>query len=430
MDLFKKMQGDFGLTLSEKLRPKSLNDLKGQKRIFSENSELRKMIEKGQVPNLILWGPPGTGKTSFAKTISEHSNHNFIEMNAIEAGAKSLREAGLAGSDRRIQQQQRTILFVDEIHRLNKGQQDVLLPFIEKGDLILIGATTENPSYELNKALLSRCRLVVFQKLELTDLTEIFDRAAELTHIDFRQKLTSDAYKTLLEMSDGDARRLINSLELIQQVQSSEPINRENLIEILQAPGQSYDKNSEMHYDLVSAMIKSVRGSDPDAALYYMVRMLEGGEDPVFICRRLIVLASEDIGNADPRALTMATSCLVAVENIGLPEATIPLAQVILYLASCPKSNRAYMALNAAQDFVQNTRSLSVPLKLRSSQTTLSKGLGFGRDYLYPHNYPKSWVDENYWPNEISPQEFYKPTNHGFEKNIQDYLSWLKKEKK
>lgn len=427
MDLFQKMQGDFGLTLSEQLRPKSLGDLKGQKKILSEKAQLRQMIEKGQIPNLILWGPPGTGKTSFAKALSEKTSAHFVELNAIEAGAKALREAGVAGAERRVVNQQKTLLFVDEIHRLNKGQQDVLLPFIEKGDLILIGATTENPSYELNKALLSRCRLVVFEKLSLQDLEEIFDRASEITGTNFRAALSAEAFQALLEISDGDARRLINSLELLRQVKTAHPLTREQLTETLQAPGLSYDKNSEMHYDLVSALIKSVRGSDPDAALYYMIRMLEGGEDPVFICRRLIILASEDIGNADPRALTLAVSCLAAVETIGLPEATIPLSQTIIYLATCPKSNKAYMAMKAAQDFVRKTRSLPVPLKLRSSKTELSKTIGYGKEYIYPHEQPRAWVDENYWPEEITPQTFYQPSTRGFEKNITEYQNWLKK---
>ncbi len=427
MDLFKSMQGNFGLTLSEQLRPKSLGDLKGQKKILSPNSQLRKMIEKGQIPNLILWGPPGTGKTTFAKALSEKTNAFFVEMNAVDAGAKALREAGVAGAERRITQQQKTLLFVDEIHRLNKGQQDVLLPFIEKGDLILVGATTENPSYELNKALLSRSRLVVFEKLTFEDLEQILDRAAHITGTVFRDLLTEDAFKALLELADGDARRLINSLEILQQAQFTELLTRTQLTEVLQAPGLSYDKDSEMHYDLISAMIKSVRGSDPDAALYYMTRMLEGGEDPIFICRRLIILASEDIGNADPRALTLATSCLAAVEAIGLPEATIPLSQTLLYLATCPKSNKAYMAMKAAQEFVQKTRSTPVPLKLRSSKTSMSKSLGYGKDYQYPHDFPRAWLEENYWPDELEPQKFYEPSSRGFEKNIVDYQNWLKK---
>lgn len=429
MDLFQKMQGDFGLTLSEQLRPKSFSELKGQKKILSEKAQLRQMIEKGQIPNLILWGPPGTGKTSFAKALSEKTSAHFVEMNAIEAGAKALREAGIAGAERRVANQQKTLLFVDEIHRLNKGQQDVLLPFIEKGDLILIGATTENPSYELNKALLSRCRLVVFEKLSFQDLEEIFDRASEITGKNFRQILSEEAFKALLELADGDARRLINSLEILLQTNATQPLTREQLSETLQAPGLSYDKSSEMHYDLVSALIKSVRGSDPDAALYYMIRMLEGGEDPVFICRRLIILASEDIGNADPRALNLAVSCLSAVEAIGLPEATIPLSQTVLYLATCPKSNKAYKAMKAAQDFVRKTRSLPVPLKLRSSKTELSKSLGYGKEYIYPHDHPQAWVDENYWPEEIKPQSFYQPSTRGFEKNIIEYQNWLRKRK-
>jgi len=429
MDLFSHMQGDFGLTLSEQLRPKSLNEIRGQKKLLSSKSQIRQLIEKGQIPNLILWGPPGTGKTSFAKALSSKTAAHFIEMNAVDAGSKALREAGVAGAERRVVHQQKTILFVDEIHRLNKGQQDVLLPFIEKGDLILVGATTENPSYELNKALLSRCRLLVFEKLSSQDLEEILDRAAEIIGFNFRERLSDDALKALFELADGDARRLINSLELIYNTPKGDPFSREALIELLQAPGLSYDKDSEMHYDLVSALIKSIRGSDPDAALYYMVRMLEGGEDPVFICRRLIILASEDVGNADPRALTLATSCLQAVEAVGLPEGAIPLSQTVLYLSTCPKSNRSYMALKAAQEYVQKTRSASVPLRLRSSKTEMSKSLGYGKDYRYPHSHPNAWVEQNYWPEELEPQKFYEPSPRGFEKNITEYQNWVKRKK-
>lgn len=429
MDLFQNSAQEFGLTLSEKLRPKDLDQIKGQKTLLSSQSALRRLIEAGQIPNLILWGPPGTGKTTLALAISQFSKAQFIQMNAVESGAKSLREAGQEGQNRRILHQQKTILFIDEIHRLNKSQQDVLLPYIEKGDLILIGATTENPSYELNKAVLSRCRVVVFERLSREDLLEIIQQAAVQTQIPFVNLLKSESLDYLIESSDGDARRLINSLEILANSYShpgNEPMGLEALKNLLNTPGLSYDKNSEFHYDLISAFIKSVRGSDPDAALYYLVRMLEGGEDPIFICRRLIILASEDIGNAEPHALSMATSALHALESIGLPEGALVLSQVTTYLATCPKSNASYLALKKAQEFVRKTRSAPVPLALRSSKTELSKNLGYGKDYEYPHNLPKAWSEQNYWPEEMTPQKFYEPSPRGFEKKIREYQSWVK----
>lgn len=442
MDLFSAAQSQTSAPLSEVLRPKNLDEIIGQEKTIGPRSKLGQMLRKGMVPSLIVWGPPGTGKTTFALALAQHIQAHFVNLNAVDSGAKALREVGEAGRERRLQYNQKTLLFVDEIHRFNKGQQDVLLPYVEKGDLILIGATTENPSYELNKALLSRSRVVVFERLTTDQLQTIVDKVCRFYEVTCENLLKLEARKNLLEIADGDARRLINSLEIIfdyyrfekspdsQVEQPSFPLDLESLRELLQMSPLGYDKSSEMHYDVISAFIKSVRGSDPDAAIYYMARMLEGGEDPVFIARRLIILASEDIGNADPRGLSLAVAGLQAVEAIGLPEAAITLAQVTTYLASCPKSNRSYMALNDAREIVKETKTLPIPLHLRSSKTALSKELGYGQEYKYPHNFENAWVEQSYLPEGLEDKRFYDPSTRGFEKSLKEYLQWVRKEKK
>lgn len=442
MDLFTASQSPTSAPLSEVLRPKNLDEIIGQEKTIGPRSKLGQMLRKGMVPSLIIWGPPGTGKTTFALALAQHIQAHFVNLNAVDTGAKALREVGEAGRERRLQYNQKTLLFVDEIHRFNKGQQDVLLPYVEKGDLVLIGATTENPSYELNKALLSRSRVVVFERLTTEQLQIIVDKVCRFYEVTCESLLKPEARKNLLEIADGDARRLINSLEIIfdyyrfekspdaQVEQPSFPLDLESLRELLQMSPLGYDKSSEMHYDVISAFIKSVRGSDPDAAIYYMARMLEGGEDPVFIARRLIILASEDIGNADPRGLSLAVAGLQAVEAIGLPEAAITLAQVTTYLASCPKSNRSYMALNEAREIVKETKTLPIPLHLRSSKTSLSRELGYGKEYKYPHNFENAWVEQAYLPEGLQDKTFYDPSTRGFEKTLREYLQWVKKSKK
>jgi len=441
MDLFSAAQTPQSAPLSEVLRPKNLDEIIGQEKSIGPRSKLGQMLRKGLIPSLIVWGPPGTGKTTFAFALAQHIQASFVNLNAVDSGVKALREVGEAGRERRLQYNQKTLLFVDEIHRFNKGQQDVLLPYVEKGDLILIGATTENPSYELNKALLSRSRVVVFERLTTDQLQMIVDKVCRFYEVTCQQILKPESQKNLLEIADGDARRLINSLEIIfdyyrfekspdsQVEHPSFPLDLEAVRELLQMSPLGYDKSSEMHYDVISAFIKSVRGSDPDAALYYMARMIEGGEDPVFIARRLIILASEDIGNADPRGLSLAVAGLQAVEAIGLPEAAITLAQVTTYLASCPKSNCSYMALHEAREAVKETKTLPIPLHLRSSKTSLSKEMGYGKDYKYPHNFENAWVEQSYLPEELKNKVFYEPSNRGFEKTLKEYLQWVKKTK-
>lgn len=413
--------------LAEKLRPTQLQQLMGVERLMKRNPWLKSFLDKKFLPSLILWGPPGTGKTSLALILSQHSGQKMISINAVETGAKELKQIGEDSRNTLRLEGKRTLLFVDEIHRLNKSQQDVLLPFVEKGEVTLIGATTENPSYEINRALLSRCRLVVVERLMAEDLKQILSQAIGL----YKMQLTEDSIAGLVTYADGDARRLLNAIEILGNASAGDDTNIniwtwEQVQDILFDKTLAYDKNSDLHYDLVSAMIKSLRGSDPDAAMYYFVRMLEGGEDPKFIARRLIIFASEDVGNADPKAMGVAADGFQAFEKIGLPEGAICLAQVVTYLATAPKSNRSYKSLRAAQEFVRQTGSLPVPLKLRSSQTSAMKALGYGQGYKYPHDFPKAFVDENYWPEGTTPQKFYEPKEFAYEKHIVEYLKWLK----
>ncbi|MCM2281622.1 MAG: replication-associated recombination protein A [Bdellovibrionaceae bacterium] len=418
--------------LAERLRPKTLEDMLGQPKILGERSTWRRLIEAGSVPSLILWGPPGCGKTTFALLLAKRVDAEFVVRNAVDTGAKALRELGEAAYRRRLEHRRKTLLFIDEIHRLNKAQQDVLLPFVERGDLTLVGATTENPSYEINNALLSRCRVLVFERLDESDLQKLIDRAAATRELDPTVLLTDESRARLIELSDGDARKLINMMELLLEARVAAgeswvgPLDPVALAQILDVPSLRYDRNSDEHYDTISAFIKSVRGSDPNAAVYYLARMISGGEDPVFIARRLVILASEDVGNADPRAISVAVAGLQAVELVGWPEAAITLAQVTTYLASAPKSNRAYVAFQEAQAEVARSGTLPIPLSLRSAKTSLMKQMGYGRGYKYSHEGPKGYVPQVFLPEEIQGKVFYDPTDRGFEKNIRQYLEWMK----
>lgn len=432
MDLFSAQENSTShAPLAAKLRPKDLSVFLGQKKFFNKYSSLLQKFQQGHLLSLILWGPPGCGKTSFVKALtSELKGLNVLEENAIDLGAKKMKEIGESARYQHRTQGQQTLLFIDEIHRLTRSQQDVLLPFVEAGDLVLIGATTENPSYELNSALMSRCRLVVFEALDENAMKTLIARACDSVSLKPSQLMTEDFEKKLILSSSGDGRRLLNTMEELLLLRSTQPqifpLQAEDFEKYHFHQGIRYDKDRDEHYDVISAFIKSIRGSDADAAIYYLARMLEGGEDPVFIARRLVILASEDVGNADPQALTLAISGFKAVEVIGLPEARINLAQVVTYLACAPKSNRSYLAINKAQELVKKQGALPVPLSLRSAQTALSKSIGYGKDYQYSHEGPKGWVEQQFLPDQIKNEKFYEPSERGFEKRIREFLAWLK----
>ncbi|MBC7419537.1 MAG: replication-associated recombination protein A [Bdellovibrio sp.] len=423
MDLFESSADLSIRPLAEKLRPKHISEVIGQDHILGANKPIGQLLRAGRLLNLIVTGPPGTGKTSFARALAQTAKAQFISMNAVDAGVKDLKLAGEQGKARLLQQSEKTLLFVDEIHRFNKSQQDVLLPFIERGELYLVGATTEHPSYELNRALISRCQVVQFKRLEKESFYQLFERAEKFENLKKENLLDDTAFETLVQLADGDGRRFLNLLESIVELykinQTSFPMGIEQLEELISHRVIAYDKSSDQHYDCISAFIKSVRGSDADAALYYMARMLAGGEDPVFIARRLVILASEDVGNAEPRGLPLAIAGLQAVEAIGMPECAINLAQVVTFLASSPKSNRSYNAWNQAKEFVNVTGSPELPESLKSA----NKSSG---EYIYPHEFEKAYVAQNYWPPTIKPQKFYEPSQRGQEKLITDYLKWLK----
>lgn len=410
--------------LAERLRPKTVAEVVGQDHILSEKQPLGKLLKSGHLMNLIITGPPGTGKTSFARAMAGTGKANFISMNAVDAGVKDLKQAGEEGKRKLSEQAEKTVLFVDEIHRFNKSQQDVLLPFIERGELYLVGATTEHPSYELNRALLSRCQVIEFKRLERDSFQKLAKKIFQEEKTEIKDLLHDEAFEFLIGLADGDGRKFFNylesAIELFKISKDNFPLNKDTLFQLVGSKVLAYDKKSDQHYDCISAFIKSVRGSDANAALYYMARMLAGGEDPVFIARRLVILASEDVGNAEPRALPLAIAGLQAVEAIGLPECAINLSQVVTFLASCPKSNRSYVAWNRAKTFVAETGSVDLPDLLKSSM----KNSG---EYRYPHDSEKAYLEQNYWPKSLDAQNFYEPSGRGHEKIINEYLAWLKR---
>lgn len=446
MDLFQAAQssaGSPGVPLAELARPRQFDDLLGQRQAVGGVVDWRRLAREGRLPSLILWGPPGTGKTSFALLLAAEAAADVESLNAIDLGAKALRELGEVARRKRLEIGRRTIAFIDEIHRLNKAQQDVLLPFLEKGDVTLIGATTENPSYELNPALMSRARLIVFDRLDGETLRRVAHRSADAAGVLLADLLTEGALNRLVEFSDGDARSMINRIEALASLKSHSafsvddaaspapdlefPLEADQLSDALGERALRYDKTADAHHDSISAFIKSVRGSDPDAAIYYLARMLKGGEDPRFIARRLIILASEDVGNADPRGLSVAVAGMQAVEMVGLPEAAISLAQVTTYLAAAPKSNASYLALRAAEAEVERSGSLPVPLALRSSKAAAMKKLGYGAGYSYSHDGAKGFVEQSFLPTELKDARYYLPVERGFEKNVREYLAWVRK---
>ncbi len=423
-----------GIPLAERLRPRVLDDVVGQDHLLGPDGPLRGWIAAGRLPSCVLWGPPGVGKTTLARLLAEAAGAQFAPVSGVEVGVKEMR-AVIADADRGRRTGQRTVLFVDEIHRLNRAQQDALLPHVEAGRVTLIGATTENPSFEVIGPLLSRARVFTLKRLDRKDLERIVDRALA----DSERGLGADPPEVagatraaIAEAADGDARRALGLLETAADLARSRAKGDAGRIDaelLQQAAGKRllfHDRDREEHYNVVSALIKSLRASDPDAALYYLARMLDAGEDPLFIARRLVIFASEDVGNADLRALPLATSTFLAVERVGLPEGRIPLAQATSFLACAPKSNAAYAALGRAQRAVSETGSLPVPLHLRNAPTALMKREGYGRDYVYAHDREDAFVEASNLPPELADRRFYEPTERGDEAALSERLGALR----
>lgn len=416
--------------LAERMRPKSLEDYIGQQHLVGPGKVLRKMIDSGVVSSFILWGPPGVGKTTLAMIIAEQLKRPFYVLSAVSSGVKDVREVIQKAEGQRFFNTPNPILFIDEIHRFSKAQQDSLLAAVEKGIVTLIGATTENPSFEVISPLLSRCQVYVLKSQEKKDLEDLIDRAVTKDYYLSKRNITVKEKEAMISYSGGDARKLLNILELVVNglgegdiVIDNEAVHRE-----LHENPLMYDKDGEQHYDIVSAMIKSIRGGDPNAAVYWMARMLQGGEDPKFIARRLIISAAEDIGLANPNAILIANTCFEVVHKIGMPEARIPLSECVIYLATSPKSNSAYLAIDAAIATVKQTGNSPVPLHLRNAPTKLMKDLNYGQDYKYPHDYPGNFVEQPYLPDELKEKKFYQPQQNAQEVKILERLKvWWRK---
>ena len=412
--------------LAERMRPTNLDQLVGQEHLVGPQGILRRSIDSGRVPSMIFWGPPGTGKTTLANIIANQVKQPFQSLSAISAGVKEVREV-----IQKVRPGSKTILFIDEIHRFNKAQQDALLGAVEKGIITLIGATTENPSFEVNAALLSRSQVYTLNALTKEHLQAIVSQALEQDHEMKKLKVTLKETEALFNLSGGDARKLLNLLEqvVLSQNQSNVTLTNELVTEVAQRKTVLYDKKGEMHYDIISAFIKSIRGSDPNAAVYYLARMIEGGEDVKFIARRLVILASEDIGNANPTALVLATNAFQAVNMIGYPESRIILSQCVTYLASSPKSNASYEAINQAQAEVQRSGDLPVPMAIRNAPTKLMKDSGYGEGYKYAHAYEGNFAAMEFLPDAIAHTKFYEPGKNVREEELRKYLRSRWKEK-
>jgi putative ATPase len=422
--------------LAERMRPRSLDEFVGQEHLLAPGKLVREMVEAGKLLSLILWGPPGSGKTTLALLLARSAGANCVHFSAVTSGVKDLKKL-IQEAEALHRLGKVTVLFVDEIHHFNKAQQDLFLPYVERGTIILIGATTENPSFEVIAPLLSRCQVLVLQPLSAAEVGMIIDRA-----LSDQQRgigawglaLAVKAREFMIDQSQGDCRVALNALEsaaiLARKDKSAKTIETSHLQEALQKKPLQYDKAGEEHYNVISAFIKSLRGSDPDAALYWLMRMIEAGEDPLFIARRMIIFASEDIGNADPQALQVAVAAKDAVHFVGLPEGRIPLAQAVTYLASAPKSNASYKAMLAAAEDVAEKGALPVPLHLRNAPTALMEKLGYGKDYKYAHNFPGHIVDQAHLPKELSGKKYYAPSQSGYEKEISERLrAWERKKK-
>lgn len=436
MDLFEfsmEKKLDKIAPLAERMRPETLDEFVGQNHILDNDKFLYRAIKADTISSIILYGPPGTGKTTLAKIIANTTNKYFEQLSAVTSGVKDLREVIKKAEDRLSIESIRTILFIDEIHRFNKSQQDALLPFVENGVIILIGATTENPYFEVNKALISRSMVFELKPINKDDMKKVIDRALKDKNRglgNYNVNIDESALEHLVNISNGDARVALNGLEVSVLTTPKDKNGTINITvdiieECIQKKYMKYDKNGDEHYDTVSAFIKSMRGSDPDATLYWLGRMIYAGEDPKFIARRIIICASEDVGNADPNALNVAVSAFNALEIIGMPEGRIPLAQAAVYVACAPKSNSCYVGINKAIEDVKNKEALPVPLHLKDTSYYGSKKLGRGKGYKYPHNYPNSYVEQDYFPKDMEKVKYYTPTSNGYERIIKEYLDKL-----
>jgi putative ATPase len=416
--------------LAERIRPRSLDELAGQQHLAGKGSILRTSIENGKIPSMILWGPPGTGKTTIANIIANTLNVPFFTLSAISSGVKDVREVIEEAKSIPAANGPGPILFIDEIHRFNKGQQDALLGAVEKGIITLIGATTENPSFEVNSALLSRCQVYVLRALDEKDLVQLLHTAIQKDEILKKKKIELKETAALINISGGDARKLLNLLEIVCDASGKNIVITDDMVmDIAQKKIALYDKSGEQHYDIISAFIKSIRGSDPNAAVYWLARMIEGGEDVKFIARRLLILASEDIGNANPTALVMANAAFEAVNKIGYPESNLILSQCAIYLASSAKSNAATVAIGAAMSAVQQHGDLPVPLHIRNAPTRLMKNLGYGKNYEYSHSYENNFSPQEYLPEKIAGNKFYDPGKNAREEELRKFLKSLWKDK-
>lgn len=413
--------------LAERLRPQTLDDFIGQQHLVGKGSVLRKMIDSGRIPSIIFWGPPGVGKTTLANIISNVLDAPFYKLSAINSGVKDVREVIEKAGSNRFFNSAAPILFIDEIHRFSKSQQDSLLHAVETGTITLIGATTENPSFEVIRPLLSRCQVYVLKPMETEDLASLLERALNKDLILQQREIEVKETTALFRFAAGDARKLLNILDLVVEADVSDKvvISDKLVSERLQENPAAYDKGGEMHYDIISAFIKSIRGSDPDAAIYWLARMVEGGEDPTFIARRLVISAAEDIGLANPNALLLANVCFDTLKKIGWPEGRIVLAEATVYLATSPKSNSTYLAINKAIATVRETGNLPVPLHLRNAPTSLMKELDYGKDYKYAHDFEDNFVEDNFFPEELKQKSYWQPQNNASEKKIKEWMKRL-----